>query len=207
MRTAFVIDGFNFYHSIKNLPKHLRWFDYAAYCRHFLTRHDTIDFICYCTALAWFRPEAAARHEVFLKACHLNGIHVILGQFKKKDMDCPHCHNHITRHEEKETDVNIALTAYRLAAKTEQVFLVSGDSDLAPVIRAIKWDFPKVRVGVIFPFRRFTRELKNAADITHKPPRKILDQFVLPLKINKADGSEIICPANWGDASISNPEL
>lgn len=197
MRTAFVIDGFNFYHSIKNLPKHLRWFDYAAYCQHFLTKNDNLEIVCYCTALAWFRPQAAARHKVFLEACRCMGIHVILGQFKKKNLGCPYCHSQITRHEEKETDVNIALTVYKLAAQTEQIFLVSGDSDMAPVIRAIKFDFPKVRTGVIFPFRRVTKELKDAADITHKTSRKVLDQFTLSNIITKADGTEIICPPDW----------
>lgn len=99
--------------------------------------------------------------------------------------------------EEKEIDVNIALTAYRLAAKCDQIILVSGDSDLAPAIRAIKEEYPKVCIGVIFPFNRLTQELKDAADFYHKTKRNILDSFLLPDVIEKPDGSRIICPESW----------
>jgi len=62
----------------------------------------------------------------------------------------------VWRLEEKQTDVNIALEAYRDALRTDvsqQVF-VSNDSDIAPVVQAVKEDFAgKVRLGVIFPIR------------------------------------------------------
>ncbi len=62
----------------------------------------------------------------------------------------------VWRLEEKKTDVNIALEAYRDALKVDvaqQVF-VSNDTDIAPVVQALKEDFPKkVRLGVIFPIR------------------------------------------------------
>ena len=49
--------------------------------------------------------------------------------------------------EEKETDVNIALGMYRAACRADQlqigqIVLVSGDTDLAPALAAIRQDFP-----------------------------------------------------------------
>jgi hypothetical protein len=64
--------------------------------------------------------------------------------------------------EEKETDVNIALSMYRAAAKSskatedaklEQIVLMSADTDLVPALRAIREDFPAILVGTIFPHR------------------------------------------------------
>lgn len=197
MLTAFVIDGFNFYHSIKKLPHKFRWFNYFNYCAHFLRSDDIIGSINYCTALAEWVPETANRHKIFIEACKLYGINIIMGKFKKKTSCCPQCKTHILHHEEKETDVNIALTAYRLAAKYEQIILVSGDSDLVPAIKAIKVDYPNVKIGVIFPFNRVTRELKQEADFYHKTKLSVLDKFIMPYILEKPGGTKIACPEYW----------
>ena len=66
----------------------------------------------------------------------------------------------VWRLEEKQTDVNIALEAYRDAAKSqaEQLVFVSNDTDLAPALAAIREDFAQhVQIGVILPIRKATR--------------------------------------------------
>lgn len=57
--------------------------------------------------------------------------------------------------EEKQTDVRIALDGYRFAAKDEleHIVLVSNDTDLVPLLEALKEDFPLIKRGVIFPIR------------------------------------------------------
>lgn len=64
--------------------------------------------------------------------------------------------------EEKETDVHIAISMYRLAAhqtvlppeqRIEQLVLVSADTDMTPALKAIHEDFPEMRMGVILPHR------------------------------------------------------
>lgn len=197
MRTAFLIDGFNFYHSIKDLSRNFRWFDYAKFCRHFLRGSDSIHSITYFTALAHWRANSEARHKIFIEACKIMGIRVVEGKFKDKHSRCPKCGKPIVRHEEKATDVNIALQAYRLAKDVDQIFLVSGDTDLIPAIRAIKDDYPQVRVGAIFPFNRSTREFKTEVDVSHKTSQKILGNFLLPPSLTKKDGTVITCPPGW----------
>lgn len=62
----------------------------------------------------------------------------------------------VWRLEEKQTDVNIALDAYRDAAKgsAEQFVFVSNDTDLAPALLAMREDFGQsLRIGVIIPVR------------------------------------------------------
>ncbi|MGB4115900.1 MAG: NYN domain-containing protein [Polaromonas sp.] len=55
--------------------------------------------------------------------------------------------------EEKQTDVNIALQAYRDVARgiCDQVVICSNDSDLEPALRLIHEDAPAVTIGLIMP--------------------------------------------------------
>ncbi len=64
--------------------------------------------------------------------------------------------------EEKETDVSIAISMYRLAAKQSSfpiedrinhLVLVSADTDMSPALQAIREDFPDFHIGVILPHR------------------------------------------------------
>jgi uncharacterized LabA/DUF88 family protein len=197
MLTSFLIDGFNFYHSIKELPRRLRWFNYHKFCRHFLRENDTLHSITYFTALAYWRPKSEERHQVFIEACKILGIKVMQGKFKERNIPCSYCHKINIRHEEKATDVNIALQAYRLAKEVDQIFLVTGDTDLIPAVRAIKDDYPGIKIGVIFPFNRATRELKNEVHLSHKVKQKNLAQFTLPPSLTKEDGTKITCPLDW----------
>lgn len=59
----------------------------------------------------------------------------------------------VWRIEEKQTDVNIALAMYRDACsgRFSQLVVCSNDSDVEPVLRAIREDFPHIRLGVVTP--------------------------------------------------------
>ena len=59
--------------------------------------------------------------------------------------------------EEKQTDVNIAIHAYRdvMMGRAEQIVFVSNDSDLEPALSAIRQDKGgSVTIGVILPIRK-----------------------------------------------------
>lgn len=198
MHTAFLIDGFNFYHSIQYLNNKLKWFDYSSFCKHFMREEDTLHSITYFTALANWRERAVKRHSVFIEACGVMGVNVVLGKFKEKTARCPYCEKNFTKHEEKATDVNIALFAYRLASQgVEKVFLITGDTDMIPAIRLIKQDFPQTTVGVIFPYHRYTGEMKKEAHLSYKTDDNSLENFILPTVLVKSNGKKIRCPAEW----------
>ncbi len=61
----------------------------------------------------------------------------------------------VWRMEEKQTDVNIAIEAYRDAAKgnAEHQVFISNDSDLEPALKAIREDFSDIQIGLIMPVR------------------------------------------------------
>jgi uncharacterized LabA/DUF88 family protein len=162
---AFLIDGFNFYYSIKNLSPKYRWFDYSKFCRYFAIPNGQIHSIHYFSAIATWLPSVAQRHQAFITAQEHNGVEVILGEFKDKHRCCHQCRYCYIDHEEKRTDVNIALHAYRIAAKPEvdKIILVSNDSDFVPIIETIRMDFPQKQFGVIFPYQRFSAQINNIA--------------------------------------------
>lgn len=58
--------------------------------------------------------------------------------------------------EEKQTDVNLALSAYRDAvqSRAEQFVFVTNDTDQEPTLKAIREDFSdSIRIGVILPIK------------------------------------------------------
>ena len=207
MRTAFLIDGFNVYHSIKSLPPEYHWLNYKALCAHFLKEADILTSVTYFTALALWKEPASNRHRIFIGACEALGVNVVLGKFKEKHSKCPlkiknnidNCDGNITRHEEKETDVNIALYAYRTASLNlaEQIFFVTGDTDMIPAIRLIKNDFPEIKIGVIFPYGRANRELKMYVDLHYKVTVKTMTKFIMPIEIKTKHGKSLFCPQEW----------
>jgi uncharacterized LabA/DUF88 family protein len=83
--------------------------------------------------------------------------------------------------EEKQTDVNLALAIYRVCSKAQcdQVVVCSNDSDVEPVLKALREDFPHIRIGLITPAapqdqdRRFSRSLAAHA---HWVRRHITDE-------------------------------
>jgi len=68
----------------------------------------------------------------------------------------------VWRMEEKQTDVNIAIEAYRDATKgnAEHQVFISNDSDLEPALKAIRDDFSDVEIGLVMPVR-FNNESGN----------------------------------------------
>lgn len=65
--------------------------------------------------------------------------------------------------EEKQTDVNIALEAYRDARNgiCDQIVVCSNDSDMEPAMRLIKADVPAVKIGLVLPMRERQGENVN----------------------------------------------
>lgn len=76
-----------------------------------------------------------------------------MGQFKSKDRSCKACGHRWVGHEEKETDVNIALWILREAYRDhfDEAFIVSRDSDLTPAIRMVAGEFPNKSIKIISP--------------------------------------------------------
>ncbi len=202
------IDGFNLYHGLLQHGQYSRckWLDlqrlFVA-----LRQADEIVSIKYFTA--FWPDDSGKRHKVYIRA--LGGsplMNVIEGRFKRKTLHCRvracgHTGDRSFRSfEEKETDVNIALSmiddAYRI--KPEKMILVSGDSDLIPAINLVRMRSEKTKIVVYIPgdksrFRNAT-DMKAAADEARHFPAVMLPKFQLPNPITVA-GAELHKPTSW----------
>ena len=68
-------------------------------------------------------------------------------------------------HEEKETDVTIAVKMFELAQSgTDTIVVVSGDTDLRAAVDGVRRCYPSVRVHVAFPPHRVNKDLRRRAD-------------------------------------------
>src|SRR4028119_1606805 len=97
-RTAFLIDGFNLYHSAKNASGDLglsgagtRWLDIRGMCAsylHAIGDDAQIAGVFYFSALAEHlkavKPDVVARHLNFIECLKATSVTVELARFKKK---------------------------------------------------------------------------------------------------------------------------
>ena len=168
-RLVVLVDGFNLYHALDNLHRpQLKWLDLWCLGQHLShPKSEELTAVYYFSAFANWLPDKAARHRVYVNALKARGVTIVLGKFKVKDRTCPSCWHHWQGHEEKETDVNIAIAMLRLAQKDQfdRCILLSRDSDLAPAIRATRADYPLKTVTVAsLPYRGHSGELVQAAN-------------------------------------------
>lgn len=172
-RVTFYFDGFNFYNGIKQAAVQNRvwrqfyWIDLFKFCQQFVNEPDHIHKIKYFTADPLNQLQRS-RHQNFFKlnlALNSPILYLIQGKYKSKNITCKICHNVFQTAEEKRTDVNISITMLNDCARnyTDTLVLVSGDSDLVPVIEIIKRDYPEKKLKVYFPPMRNSTELFNAA--------------------------------------------
>jgi uncharacterized LabA/DUF88 family protein len=200
-RAAFYIDGFNLYHAIDALAKpHLKWFSLADYAKFVTSQHsEDIVKVHYFSALARHKPLSMARHQTYLRALKSTGVEYLLGQFKNKPRRCFQCRATWIGHEEKETDVNIAiqLIADAIDGIMDTAYVVSADSDLAPAIRLVQQRFPAIEyVPIAPPKRPHASELLQLSHRNIKITEIALEKNRLPETIADATGT-FSCPAEY----------
>ena len=213
-RTSFLIDGFNLYHSARAVEKVLRtstkWLNINSLCSSylhlisgFIGKKVKLQSIYYFSALASHleasHPDVTERHKKFIRCLKDTGIKVKLSQFKAKEIKCPKCGTEFTKHEEKETDVSIAIKLLEIFFKDECdiAVIVSGDTDLAPALKtAISLCNDKI-VICAFPYGRKNNELANLAHNSFKINKNqyAAHQFCNPYIL--ADGIKIHKPHSW----------
>ncbi len=205
MRVAFLIDGFNLYHSVKEALADghrppLKWLNIPSLCHTILRdssvpRSWTLDAVHYFSALPHFlesrKPGIVSRHKAFLRALENEGAIVHLGQFKNRGPG--------RGHEEKETDVAIAVQLLELfhTNAADAAFIMTGDTDIMPAIRASRRLFPTKKICFAFPYKRMNNILLPAADHVFrlKPLQYSKHQF--PNPVQHADGQLVACPTSW----------
>ena len=197
-KISFFIDGFNLYHRLKQLPPEVKWLDLRALCSLFIKKDEIIQDIYYFSAFAFWMPSKVKKHKIYIKALKSTGVKPIFGKFKKKEKYCNLCKRKYISHEEKQTDVNIAIQLQKEAFKNnfDTAFILSADSDLIPPIESIQQEFPLKKIGVLCPPFGLAKELKEVADFYIKIKTKNLKASLFPNKIIFGE-EELIVPKKW----------
>jgi uncharacterized LabA/DUF88 family protein len=195
------IDGFNLYHAINIKPNYnkFKWLDLSKLASLYITKKEEIIDIIYFTALVTWDQNKVRKHKLFIKANEIKGVHVVYGEFKKRDKFCNLCKRTYKTFEEKQTDVNIAIQLFKLSIedKYDKAIIISGDSDLIPSINAVRKTFPTKQIGVVIPIGRRAEALKQVCDFYMKMKEKHLVSAILDQKIKINNDEYIVCPPDW----------
>lgn len=158
--------------------------------------------ILYFTAYATWKPEQYKRHRAYVAALKSVGVKVVMGNFKCKKRKCKNCSVEWESHEEKETDVNIAINIIKSAYERayDRLFIVTGDTDVAPAIRMAKQIYAEGLITIAAPPGRdkYINALVNSADNKQKLSFEMFKQAQFPDVIND-DRGNVICnkPAKY----------
>jgi uncharacterized LabA/DUF88 family protein len=197
IRVACFIDGFNLYHAVHDLRRNeLKWLNLRKLMEHFIDPkiHEIVA-IYYFSAFAEWLPAEVRRHKAYVEALKYFGVTPVMGRFKEKELSCNRCDHAWTGHEEKQSDVNIAIWMVREAFRNmyDETFLVTQDSDLAPVLEFINEMPKKRRVKIIgSPARRHSKELYQLSAKQVKIQTIHLERSLLPEEIKDAKGNVIV---------------
>lgn len=189
MKTIIYVDGYNLYYGCLKHSKD-KWLDiHKLLYKHIVHPQNpssnlvsikffTADVKARIASNGDAAQEAQQRYHRALTTLYPNDVKIIKGYYSLEKARLPvyqqppdkNARVDVWKLEEKQTDVNIALTAYRDAANhnAEQLVFVSNDTDLAPALSAIREDFGSaMEIGVIIPIR-------NSA--SHRPGNAQLSQ-------------------------------
>ncbi len=210
-RVTFLIDGFNLYHSVKDAAnqlgvRSLKWLNISKLCSSYVylfgkdaVLHDIYYFSALAKHLMQYDPGKVKRHEDYITCLNSTGIKVELAIFKRKNIQCPYCDRNIVRHEEKETDVALAVKLLELLILDlcDVVVLVTGDTDIVPAIELAKRLYPEKMIGCAFPFKRKNDEISQKVHKQFKISAKQYQNFQFPNQVILANGTVINKPKNW----------
>ncbi len=203
-RVITYIDGFNLYFGLrsKGWRKHY-WLNLVGLSRSLLKPGQTLVEVHYFTARIRYAGNNQGdmqRQAAYLDALStLPGLTIHYGHYLQKPQQCKACGATWTSHEEKMTDVNIAvqLLSDAFDNRFDTALIVSGDSDLTTPVRRVRERFPERRVVIALPPGRNSVQLAQAANGHFTIGEDKLRKNQLPDPVLTATGYALQRPAHW----------
>lgn len=179
------IDGFNFYHSIAhNLPPTHKWLDYKKFISQFLQPGEKLTGIYIFTANPIWDKERMIRHSNYMRILSSLWITVISWNYtfatrKFNGTKMPVLPDNLwniqtvspnffyyKNYEEKQTDVNIALSLFEwgIFHCYDKAIIVTGDSDIAPSIHRVKKRRKNKEFVCILPYKWKWKTMSRTCD-------------------------------------------
>lgn len=201
-RVVAYVDGFNLYFGLREAyGRRYHWLDLQRLVVNLLHHDQQLRAVHYFTARIRDDPDAGSRQSTYLDALtsHSPLVRITEGRFKERPRRCRSCGAGWVVYEEKETDVNIAIAMIKDAARDiyDTAILVSGDTDLRPVVATVKELRPDKRIVLAFPPRRHPQALMRAADAYITIGRARIHDAQLPPKIITRGGVTLNRPVYW----------
>lgn len=206
------VDGFNLYNGIHETYSHrYLWLDLVKVLQMLRPKHEILR-VNYFTAPLLDDPGAQSRQATYwnaLTAMHGDRVPIITGRYQRSTYTCKDCGAERPKYEEKETDVNLALTIARDAATQEATdyYLISGDSDAAPAIREAQRINPTGFYKAYFPPSRKSEELTALMPASEVIGRTRLRDAQLPEVVHGRGGQEHVQPLKWKPESFLDDGL
>ncbi len=203
-RVISYIDGFNVYFGLKSKGwKKYYWLDLVNMSAALLKPGQTLEHCHYFTARirnSGSNSQDAHRQSIWIDALEtLANQTSHFGHYLEKQKTCKSCGTKWTTHEEKMTDVNIAvqLLSDAYENKFDTALVISGDSDLTTPIKMVLERFPNKRIIVAFPPGRNSHQLRTTATASFTIGEAKLRQNLLPNIITTASGHQLHRPTQW----------
>jgi uncharacterized LabA/DUF88 family protein len=221
-KVVFYIDGFNFYYGLhdaaekvdhkpgSNRWKKFYWLDFVKFCSTFLKEDEYLLFVKYFAA----RPINVGKRE---RQNLLMGVNkklnddlfiITYGKYIEKEITClASCKKKFTSLEEKQTDVNIAVSILEdyVTGICDKTVLISADSDLLPPLRTVsklnKQKGGDHKIEVYFPPGRSSSDIQNSEFLTVKKLTSYRSRFnaaLMPIEVKLKDGN-FSAPISWQD--------
>ncbi|MFZ0640654.1 MAG: NYN domain-containing protein [Candidatus Acidiferrales bacterium] len=195
------IDGFNLYHAIAAHAKYrpYKWLNLRKLASLYVHGQDTLEAVLYFTTLATWDMAKAVRHKLYIRALENEGLTIVYGEFKRKQKHCKLCQKDFWSFEEKQTDVNIALSLFQFAVadRYDKAVIISGDTDLLPAVKAVRATFPGRQIGIVIPIGRASEDFKKQADFHYKMREHHLASSRFSDVITLKDKTLLSCPETW----------
>lgn len=204
-RILVLIDGFNLYHSIADNEEHpelkkYKWLNLRKLVESFMVqKREEITKIVYFSAYAYWNPKKVLRHQTYVSALRTVNVEPVISPFKLVEKECRICKKKYKTHEEKQTDVQIAINLFQEGIKDsyDKAIIVSGDSDLIPAIKAVKSKFPLKEIQILFPPHRRMLELVTVCDNSARIREKQLATAQFPDTIVVGKNARLDKPSEW----------
>jgi uncharacterized LabA/DUF88 family protein len=157
-------------------------------------RSERLGSVYYFSAYAYWLPDQKSRHEQYINALDATGVKIVMGHFKEKERSCLKCKTTWIQHEEKETDVNIALYVVNEAFKNsyDRAYIVSRDSDLKPAVELVRAQFPEKEIFIVAPpHLGHSNDLIQAAHGKRKIKKPQIERCLFPDVLYDSDGNQV----------------
>lgn len=170
-RTVVYIDGYNLYHAIDDLKDDsLKWVNLWALAETMLRDGEHLHQVIYFSAYATHYPDAYKRHRAYVAALKEERVKVVMGQFKKKFPKCNVCQARYQTHEEKETDVNIAIHLIRdtMQDTFDRAIIVSADTDMRSAVEMARGLSGTKLIDIVAPpgRKKYARQMNPLFELT-----------------------------------------